>query len=276
MNDQLHVDNEYNFNTILLYYSVFDQDNNSLVKTPQAINLFGVIFLDTPVQAGTNQEGDKLYYIQGHKKTKSTERRFGNSFSFRLNLKTLAVYDNSDALINDNTTLNGVEASNLGEVIGALNKSVDIMTQNQKVIQRIVHDYRSIKDFYNNQTSKLDDISTQLKNYIEGKGSDLISVNKLYTKEIWNKEKQPIKVYLKTTDEDVLDSSINPVITIDELGVNTGIINANKITSLEYYIHKEDNNEDFNPDRPNTLTPVGKEDVSVLNSVVDKLISPDL
>ena len=79
MYNQLHVDTEFEFNAILLYYSIFDETNNKTSKIPQAINLFGILFLDGPQSAGTNEAGDKLYYISSHKKTKSTEQRFGNS-----------------------------------------------------------------------------------------------------------------------------------------------------------------------------------------------------
>jgi len=35
---------EFSFNAILLYYSIYDQDDTT--KAPYAVNLFGIIFLD--------------------------------------------------------------------------------------------------------------------------------------------------------------------------------------------------------------------------------------
>nr|DAT40504.1 MAG TPA: hypothetical protein [Caudoviricetes sp.] len=48
MHNQLNVDTEFDFNAILLYYSIFDETNNKTSKIPQAINLFGILFLDGP------------------------------------------------------------------------------------------------------------------------------------------------------------------------------------------------------------------------------------
>ena len=63
---------EFNFNAILLYYSVYDQTDPT--KAPYAINLFGIIFLDGTQSIGSGSDGSEsttTYKIQGLTKRKS-------------------------------------------------------------------------------------------------------------------------------------------------------------------------------------------------------------
>jgi len=115
---------EFDFNAILLYYSVYDQDDPT--KSAYAVNLFGIIFLN-----GVDNNNN----IIGLTKRKSFESNsngnfFGNSYSFRVNLKTLSVYDNTDAVIMDNTTMSSIYSIDLSDVISNLNRAIDVMNTN--------------------------------------------------------------------------------------------------------------------------------------------------
>lgn len=237
MHNQLHVDTEFDFNAILLYYSIFDETNNKTSKIPQAINLFGILFLDAPQSAGTNVAGDKLYYISSHKKTKSTEQRFGNSFSFRINLNTLPIYDNTDAIIQDSTTNSGITATETGELVSILNKSINVLTNNTKIINNIQSDYKSIKEFYKHNSEKIDELSQQVDNYVKGKLSNILNIDKIYAKNLYPIDNEGIRVYPHNSNNLNNDTSLKPLMTIDTSGVNIGTLYTNDITTNSLYIH---------------------------------------
>ena len=237
MHNQLHVDTEFDFNAILLYYSIFDETNNKTSKIPQAINLFGILFLDAPQSAGTNESGDKLYYISSHKKTKSTEQRFGNSFSFRVNLNTLPIYDNTDAIIQDSTTNSGITATETGELVSILNKSINVLTNNTKIINNIQSDYKSIKEFYKHNSEKIDELSQQVDNYVKGKLSNILNVDKIYAKNLYPIDNEGIRLYPHNSNNSNNDTSLKPLMSIDTSGVNIGTLYTNDITTNSLYVH---------------------------------------
>lgn len=234
MYNQLKVDTEFDFNAILLYYSIFDETNNKTSKIPQAINLFGILFLDAPQSAGTNEAGDKLYYISSHKKTKSTEQRFGNSFSFRVNLNTLPIYDNTDAIIQDSTTNSGITATETGELVSILNKSINVLSNNTKIINNIQSDYKSIKEFYKHNSEKIDELSQQVDNYVKGKLSNILNIDKIYAKNLYPIDNEGIRVFSHNPNN---DTSLKPLMTIDTSGVNIGALYTNDITTNSLYVH---------------------------------------
>lgn len=242
VHNQLHVDTEFDFNAILLYYSIFDETNNKTSKIPQAINLFGILFLDAPQSAGTNEAGDKLYYISSHKKTKSTEQRFGNSFSFRVNLNTLPIYDNTDAIIQDSTTNSGITATETGELVSILNKSINVLTNNTKIINNIQSDYKSIKEFYKNNSEKIDELSQQVDNYVKGKLSNILNVDKIYAKNLYPIDNEGIRVYPNNSNN---DTSLKPLMTVDTSGVNIGTLYTNDITTNSLYVHPTTSTTDW-------------------------------
>lgn len=237
MHNQLNVDTEFEFNAILLYYSIFDETNNKTSKIPQAINLFGILFLDGPQSAGTNEAGDKLYYISSHKKTKSTEQRFGNSFSFRVNLNTLPIYDNTDAIIQDSTTNSGITATETGELVSILNKSINVLTNNTKIINNIQSNYKSIKEFYKHNSEKIDELSQQVDNYVKGKLSNILNIDKIYAKNLYPIDNKGIRLYPYNSNNSNNDTSLKPLMTVDASGVNIGALYTNDITTNSLYVH---------------------------------------
>jgi hypothetical protein len=127
----LNKTSKFNFNAILLYYSIFDM--NDQFKQPISTNLFGIVFL--------NGEASNLaenYVIEPYVKKKSysgsdsNNAYFGNSFSFRINIKTLSVYDNTDAVIQDNSTSNSAYSQDFNDVISNLNRAIDVMNTNMQ------------------------------------------------------------------------------------------------------------------------------------------------
>ena len=237
--NNLHIDQEFKFNTILLYYSIYDQDD--LVKTAYATNLFGVIFLD-----GTKPDGDG-FVIPSLTKRKSTTSQFGNSYSFRVNLKTMSVYDNTDAIIQDNTTMSGVSAVEFSDAISNLNRAIDIMNSNLTTTLAIQDQYASIISYYDNFEDDLRDISTCLNAYLKGTRSSFIDTSVLYANEIRTTEGESlfgknsilIRTHKESKDENGNVIYNEPVVTIEDEYVNIPTLYNNTLWNKQSYIITE-------------------------------------
>lgn len=181
---------EFNFNAILLYYSVYDQTDPT--KAPYAINLFGIIFLDGTQSIGSGSDGSEsttTYKIQGLTKRKSyssynASNFFGNSYSFRINVKTLSVYDNTDAVIQDNTTMSSISSVDFSDVISNLNRAIDTMNTNVQTTMAIQDQYMQILRYYDDQKTIIDDISTKVNGFINGSATSSFNSNLIRTNEI--------------------------------------------------------------------------------------------
>jgi hypothetical protein len=151
------------------------------VKHAEAINLFGIIFLDGLKPATTTES----YIIHPFVKRKSTSTNFGNSFSFRVNLKTLSIYDNTDAVIQDNTTMSSIASVDFSDVISQLNRAINIMNTNVKTTTVIQDEYAKMKTTYNDQSEKIDNLTKQLDAYLNGNKADILQVNSLIADNIY-------------------------------------------------------------------------------------------
>ena len=260
INNLFNIDTEFEFNAILLYYSIYNQDDN--IKTPQATNLFGIIFLDSPRLS--NDDGiERTFAIPTFKKVKSTSERFGNSYSFRVNIKTLSVYDNTDAVIQDNTTMSSISSMDFSDVIYQLNRAIDIMNTNVNATQKVSQQYNSIISFYDTQSQKIDDISTALFSYLNGSHTSFLDTSALFV--------NTIKVNSKNTSNnlefyviDVSDNTENlyygsPVMTIDSSGTHSDNIFSNNIYSSKNFVIEQDttvNDESVLTNEENSYTDV--------------------
>lgn len=162
--DMVNKNCEFDFNAILLYYSVYDLDDVN--KEPVATNLFGIVFLD----GGQNQTDEYLMSPLRKKKSYSgnghTNAYFGNSYSFRVNIKTLSVYDNTDAVIQDNTTTTSNYSQDFNDVVYNLNRAIDIMNTNVETTSRIQNDYMQMLDYYMEVKQKVDDMKSDVENTV--------------------------------------------------------------------------------------------------------------
>ena len=256
--NNLNVDQEFQFNAILLYYSVYDQDD--LIKTAYATNLFGVIFLDGTKPIESNSE-KKVFCIPPITKRKSTTKQFGNSYSFRVNLKTMSVYDNTDAIIQDNTTISGVNAVEFSDAISNMNRAIDIMNSNLTTTMKIQDQYASILSYYDNFEDDLREVSTCLNAYLKGTRSSFIDTSVVYTNEIRTSESQNsfddnqilIRSHKGTTDANGNILYNEPVITIKDTSVKIPILeNSSLWTKRSYVVIDDMSKNDINIDDPSS------------------------
>ena len=167
---------EFGFNAILLYYSVYDQ--NDTTKTAYAINLFGIVFLDSPSSVQNGQA--KIPSLIKKKSFGGANKAnfFGNSYSFRVNIKTLSVYDNTDAMIQDNTTMSSINSVDFSDVVSNLNRAIDVMNTNVQSTMAIQDAYMTTLKLTDENKQKLQDLETKLNGYLNGsKTSGIVSQN---------------------------------------------------------------------------------------------------
>lgn len=274
--NNLNVDQEFQFNAILLYYSVYDQDD--LIKTPYATNLFGIIFLDgtKPVESNSS-----VFCIPPITKRKSTTKQFGNSYSFRVNLKTMSVYDNTDAIIQDNTTISGVNAVEFSDAISNMNRAIDIMNSNLTTTMKIQDQYASILSYYDNFEDGLREVSTCLNAYLKGTRSSFIDTSVVYTNEIRTSESQNsfadnqilIRSHKGTTDASGNILYNDPVITIKDTSVKIPILENSSLWTKKSYVvidgmSKNDKNIDDPSSQENNL-------IKTVNRTIEKAFDPE-
>lgn len=233
---------EFGFNAILLYYSVYDQ--NDTTKTAYAINLFGIVFLNSP-----SSVSDDVVKIPSLIKKKSfgganKANFFGNSYSFRVNIKTLSVYDNTDAMIQDNTTMSSINSVDFSDVVSNLNRAIDVMNTNVQSTMAIQDAYMTTLKLTDENKQKLQELETKLNGYLNGsKTSGIVSQN-IRTKII-----QPI------TDTSI-DSSVSNMIKIQLNKQLTDFINTEEYQGSSYTPPIKILNDEYTYNVPTVYKPI--------------------
>lgn len=235
---------EFGFNAILLYYSVYDQ--NDTTKTAYAINLFGIVFLDSPSETDGGAKIPSLI----KKKSIGGENKanfFGNSYSFRVNIKTLSVYDNTDAMIQDNTTMSSINSVDFSDVVSNLNRAIDVMNTNVQSTMAIQDAYMTTLKLTDENKQKLQELETKLDGYLNGsKTSGIVSQN-IRTKII-----QPI------TDTSI-DSSVSDGNNMIKIQLNkqlTDFINTEEYQGSTYTPPIKILNDEYTYNVPTVYKPI--------------------
>lgn len=253
---------EFGFNAILLYYSVYDQ--NDTTKTAYAINLFGIVFLDSPSSVQNETKEDEKQNTSDVSTNKSFVKIpslikkksfggankanfFGNSYSFRVNIKTLSVYDNTDAMIQDNTTMSSINSVDFSDVVSNLNRAIDVMNTNVQSTMAIQDAYMSTLKLTDENKQKLQELETKLDGYLNGsKTSGIVSQN-IRTKVI-----QPI------TDTSI-DSSVSDGNNIIKIQLNkqlTDFINTEEYQGSTYTPPIKILNDEYTYNVPTVYKPI--------------------
>lgn len=160
-------DDQFDFNAILLYYSVYDTTNST--KVPIATNLFGVLFLDAPEDMSGDETGEQTSFcIPPLTKKMSNANGFGTGYAFRVNVKTNSIYDDTDSEVNDNTTTTSLLTSDFAGILSSLNQAVDAMNTNVITTKNIQSSYAQVVNAYDTYSTQVKDLSTALASYIAG------------------------------------------------------------------------------------------------------------
>ncbi len=166
MDSDVVVNDVFEFNAVMLYYSVY----NSVEDTILATNLLGVLFLDAP-SGNTQVIGDGLpgIIIPSLEKIQSGVSGFGTSYNLRVNIKSDNMVDDTAAIIVDNATSDQLQADNWSQAFYELEKAVNILTQNNSVLNYISDQYLQVQ---NAQSQMLNELN-QLEFAVNDIGADI-------------------------------------------------------------------------------------------------------
>lgn len=158
------VNDNFNFNAVLIYYTVY----NSTQEDVLGRNLLGILFLDAP--SGSSQDiGISGISIPSLEKIQSGPTGFGTSYSLRLNIKTDNMVDDTGATIVDMATSDQLYAEDWTAAFANLNTAVNLLVQNTSVIQNISQEYIEVQT---TQTQILNDLQA-LQYQVNDIGKDI-------------------------------------------------------------------------------------------------------
>jgi len=154
------INNNFDFNAILLYYTVYNKDYTKVL----ARNLLGVLFLDTPSGNTSNFPATSII-IPSITKLQSGPTGFGTSYSFKVNIKSDNLGDDTQAIIIDESTSAQTALTEWSDVFDNLSKSLDILNKHTQTINYISQQYNQINDKQNQimQVDYLNNASGGLK-----------------------------------------------------------------------------------------------------------------
>jgi len=133
------LDDTFDFNAIMIYYSVYNKTLDKVLAT----NLLGILFLDAP--SGNTQDYPlNQIIIPSITKIQSGPSGFGTSYSFRLNIKSDYMLDDTAATIMDESTSDQIVLEDFTDVFDNLGKTLSILNQHTGTINYITEQYLDI------------------------------------------------------------------------------------------------------------------------------------
>ena len=160
---------DYDFNTILVYYSIYDKNNNVV-----ATNLYGVYFIngsEIDVVNGVQFEIPTL------KKMKSSSEGFGTSYAFRLNIRTSSIYDDTLAPIIDNSGSANTIISDFNGVVCKLNESLKLLSNHLKITDKLTYKYNDVNNKITNIGQQLLDLQRDVNGILSNKQDEIFVKN---------------------------------------------------------------------------------------------------
>jgi len=153
-------DDTFDFNAVLIYYSIYNRALDAVLAT----NLLGVLFLDPP--SGNTQDFSlNEILMPSLTKIQSGVSGFGTSYSFRLNIKSDYLLDESGefTLYEDNTASQQV-LEDFGQIFDSLSRSLSILNQHTGTINYITQQYIDLTNDHTNILNSVSDLQYQVHN----------------------------------------------------------------------------------------------------------------
>jgi len=153
-------DDTFDFNAVLIYYSIYNRALDAVLAT----NLLGVLFLDPP--SGNTQDFPlNEILMPSLTKIQSGVSGFGTSYSFRLNIKSDYLLDESGefTLYEDNTASQQV-LEDFGQIFDSLSRSLSILNQHTGTINYITQQYIDLTNDHTNILNSVSDLQYQVHN----------------------------------------------------------------------------------------------------------------
>lgn len=145
-----NLDDTYKFNAILVYYSIYNESGEAV-----ATNAYGLLLLNPASADGT------LCSFPDIEKKASNSTTTGNSYAFRLNIKTSSAYS-TNITVNDNSTTGFESTLNYNDMIRNLGDAVKILSANNELISRLVSSNMVLQDMVVQAVDKIDRLEETL------------------------------------------------------------------------------------------------------------------
>ena len=144
----------YTFNTILLYYSIYTPDGATCLAT----NAYGIYILDKAESVPDSSN----YYFHTLNKNRTTTTEDGNSFSFRVNIKPSSAYS-GDIKITDNSTTAFSSSEDFDNVVRYLGQCTNILKENNDYLSKLVDDNRILRKQVIDLMQKVSDLEGRVR-----------------------------------------------------------------------------------------------------------------
>ena len=233
----------YKFNAVLVYYSIYD----STGKNTLATNAYGLLLLNSAVVSkytNTQIPQSVSWIFPEIEKKKTTPSTSGNSYSFRLNIKTSSVYGR-DITIDDNSTPAYQMSEDFNDVIKNLSTAIDILKSNANTIKILSSEHSEIKNFASSALDKANDLEKDI-NVLKSGVSRNLKTNYLETNYLKSSNILSDITFIDSNNETCgsLDASVLSIPNIKTKEISTNSlastsINAKQIVGEVSIVDKE-------------------------------------
>lgn len=162
---------EYKFNALLIYYSIYNANGDVVATNP-----YGLLLLN-PAEESKVDYDSQYYKFKELDKKASNSTTTGNSYAFRLNIKTSSAYS-TNIIVEDNSVVGYSQVLDYNDMVRYLGDAVNIMSSNSQLIAKLVSENQSLKEMLIQAIDKID----TLNETIEGKNGIKARLTNLETK----------------------------------------------------------------------------------------------
>ena len=220
----------YKFNAVLVYYSIYD----STGKNTLATNAYGLLLLNSAVVSkytNTQIPQSASWIFPEIEKKKTTPSTSGNSYSFRLNIKTSSVYGR-DITIDDNSTTAYQMSEDFNDVIKNLSTAIDILKSNANTIKILSSEHSEIKNFASSALDKANDLEKDI-NVLKSGVSRNLKTNYLETNYLKSSNILSDITFIDSNNETCgsLDASVLSIPNIKTKEISTNNLSSTSITT---------------------------------------------
>lgn len=151
---------EYKFNALLIYYSIYSANGDIIATNP-----YGLLILNSSESIDDAAEPGKKYWkFKELDKKASNSTTIGNSYAFRLNIKTSSTYS-TNITVSDNSTVGYSQTLDYNDMVRYLGDAVNILSSNSQLIAKLVSENQALREMLVQAIDKID----TLNETIEGK-----------------------------------------------------------------------------------------------------------
>lgn len=162
------LDETFNFNAALIYYSIYDSTNKRILAT----NAYGLLLFNNAENTIKTLEDEFIeqeseYRFEPMVKKMTTSTMSGTSYSFRLNIKSSSVYS-GDILISDNATPAYSMSTDFNDTVKNLNTAINILKSNTNLLASINSNYTILKSLTTQAIESTDETKRELNELKNG------------------------------------------------------------------------------------------------------------